>query len=241
MSYGLEVVNNFGSVSISSEHKVLVFSERGTFRIRSEYTDRVGHGEVVFSKVITTVEAPQVFVRYESGVHNDLGLYSRLQGGPGNWTGFKVVSAVRGNPNLQNYLMEYVSCKFADQQASNSYGLNIWDYMGRPVFSSSDRVVRYNKFAKAWTLAIGNYVDVFSSNLVIDADDFICLSAFDWGPAWFTDFSNNSGLTLMENGVRTLKIHNQKTGAGGYWYWQGTNGTNFCIPVCKFPLSRYYN
>lgn len=102
-------------------------------------------------------------------------------------------------------------------------------------------VVKYNKFAKAWTLASGVGVDVFSSNLVMDADDFICLSAFDWGPVWFTSFSENSGLTLLDNGVRTLEIHNQKLGAGGYRYWQGTNGTNFCIPVCKFPISRYYN
>lgn len=238
--YGLSVTNTYGAVVISSTYKVMVFSERGSFRIQSKYTDREGSGAVTFVRPILTQEAPQVFFRHVNGFHTSLGVYITMLGGPGNWTGFLVTSAVRNGSNLQNYLMEYVICKFSDQPSPQRYGMNIFDAQGRIVFSSEDRVVRYHKFAKSWSLVVGDYVDTYKSNLVIEADDFVCVSSIDRGVAWFADGFGFVGMSLLDNNVPVLNITAQRAG-GGYWYYQGTNGTCFGIPVCKFPSSRYYN
>lgn len=59
--YGFVVENDYGSVSISSVYKVLVFSERGQFRIQLRFTDKPGKGQFNFAKPILTVEPPQIF------------------------------------------------------------------------------------------------------------------------------------------------------------------------------------
>lgn len=237
--FGLAVTNDYGSVIVSSNYKVMVFSERGNFKITSQYTDAEGQGAVTFAKPIKTQEPPQVFVRLVTGVHSDLGMFTGLLGGPGNWTGFRVVSAARGNPNLQNYILEYVSCMYTSLKSVSSYGLEINDQQGNIVYTSSDNVVRFSKFSKAWTLARGNFVDVYDSGLAIDNDDFISISSIDRGVSWFTSHAQYSGITLLDGGVRVLKIHNQFR--AGDWYYQGTNNTCLAIPVCKFPTSRYFN
>lgn len=237
--HGLSVVNDYSSLIISSEYKVMVFSERGTFKITSQYTNAEGSGTVNFVKPITTQEPPQVFVRFVSGVHNDLGIYTGLRGGPGNWTGFVVVSAVRGNPYLQDYTLEYVSCMYSNRKSTSSYGLEIYDYQGNPIYTSSDKVVKFSKFSKNWTVTTGNQVDYYDSGLTIESDDFISISAIDRGVSWFTGHSQYAGITLLSNGVRMLRITNQIS--QGDWYYQGTNNTYLAIPVCKFPQNRYYN
>lgn len=240
VDYGFSALNDNSSVIVGSKYKVMVFSERGVFSIKSRFTDKEGQGAVVFVKPILTQEPPQIFVRHVSGVHSSLGVYTTMSGGPGNWTGFVITSAVRNGSSLQNYSMEYVSCKFADQPSPELYGINIRDENTRMVFSSADKVVRYSKFAKNWTIQKGDTVDIYLSNVTIDADDFICVSSMDRGVMWFADGVNFAGLTLLENSQPVLKINTQIAG-GGYWYYQGVNGTCFGIPVCKFPASRYYN
>jgi len=238
--YGISVVNNYGSVVISSTYKLLVFSERGSFQITSRYTDKEGSGTVSFSKPISTQEPPQIFLRYVSGVHDNLGVYTTLLGRPGAWTGFTVTSAVRGGSSVQNYTVEYVSCKYADQRSQSVYGMEIWDASGTIVFTDSDKVVRYGKFTKQWTVKSGTSVDIYSSGLSIDVDDFICVSAIDRGVVWFADGANFVGLTLLTDGVRVVNISAQRA-SGGLYYYQGLNNTSFCIPVCKFPADRYRN
>lgn len=239
--YGFSAVNGHGSVIITSQYKVLMFSERGTFGITSRYTDRPGYGAVTFIKPIATQEPPQVFLRYASGNHGDLGLYITLLGGAGNWTGFNVKSGVRGGKTLQNYLIEYVACKFSDRPPSVPFGMEIRDANSGIVFSSSDKVVRYGRFAKNWTKQNGTLVDIYHSNLTIEADDFVSVSFMDRGVSWFADGSRYAGVTLMDNGARVLKIFNDRNTSLGYWYYQGTNETCLAVPVCKFPQDRYFN
>ncbi|BBP71111.1 hypothetical protein PHLH6_31150 [Pseudomonas sp. Seg1] len=237
--FGLSVANDYGSVIISSDYKIMVFSERGTFKITSKYTDVEGNGSVMFNKPIRTQEPPQIFVRLVSGVHNDLSIYTGLFGGPGNWTGFLVVSAVRGNPNLQNYTLEYVSCMYSNLKSTSDYGLELFDYQGNTIYTSSDNVVKFSKFSKNWKLTQGDWVDYYDSGLTIDADDFVSISSIDRGVNWFTGHAQYAGLTLLSDGVRMLRINNNV--ARGDWYYQGTNNTCLAIPVCKFPASRYLN
>lgn len=237
--YGLSVNNDYGSTVISSDYKIMVFSERGTFNITSRFSDAEGNGSVTFNKPITTQEPPQVFVRFVSGVHTDLSLYTGLYGGPGNWTGFIVVSAAQGGSNLQNYNLEYVSCMYSNLRSKSGYGLELFDYQGNPIYSSSDNVVRFSKFSRSWTLIQGNQVDYYDSGLTIDNDDFISISSLDRGVSWFTGHSHFAGLNLLSGGVRKLRINNNII--PGDWYYQGTNNTCLAIPVCKFPPARYFN
>ncbi|WP_439851163.1 hypothetical protein ACTACG_07440 [Pseudomonas syringae] len=238
--YGFSALNDNNSVIISSKYKVMVFSERGQLSIKSQATNKEGRGTVVFARPIQTQEPPQIFVRHVSGSHSILSVYTTMSGGPANWTGFLITSAVRSGSTLQNYSVEYVSCKFSDQPSPEIYGMNIKDENSRIVFSSADKIVRYSKLAKNWTVQKGDVVDTYSSNLSIESDDFICVSSMDRGVMWFADGVQYAGLTILDNSLPVLKITAQVAG-GGYWYWQGVNGTSFGIPVCKFPIDRYYN
>ena len=244
MSYGLSATNNGGSVVISSDYKILVFSERGSFQIVSRYSDGEGYGSVIFIKPINTLEAPQIFVRCVSASHPALSFYTRVLGSPGNWTGFSVVSSALGGGALQNFNLEYVSCKYSDKKSIDPYGLEIYDRQEGIVYTSSDRVVRYSKFTKRWSyvppqIAYGR-VAAFNSNLAIDNDDFISISSIDRGNAWFMGSADYAGLRIREGGAPTVKIliNLNRPDIGLY---QGTAGAAFSIPVCKFPISRYYN
>lgn len=246
MDYGLSVTNDYGSVIISSSYKVLVFSERGLFQITSRYSDREGAGEVTFAKPVLTQEPPQVFVRHIKGRHNGLAVYTTLRGSAGNWTGFKVTSAAAGG-DLQNHSMEYVTCKYSDKSSTDVYGLEVYDEQGKIAFTSSDRVVKYNKFTRNWRwqqFGGRSPLQVFHSDLAIDADDFISISSIDRGVSWYMDGVDYAGLRLLDGGkpvlAMTINAEVDQNQYGGYWY-QGTNGTSFAIPVCKFPIEKYYN
>lgn len=240
--YGFRAVNDFGAVTISSVYKTLVFSERGTIRVTSSYTDRGGVGEAMFTRPITTQEAPQAFVRVQSASHASLGLEATLLGGPGNWTGLRIDSAATGSSPLQNFVLEYVACKFSDALQATGYGMNIRDANGAPVFSAQDKVVRYNKFATVWTLAQDTiYTRIWTPNVTIEADDFICVSAMDRGVNWFTDNAQFAGFNIWAGSAPNLTLYVQRITALGYWYWQGSNNTQFTVPICKFPAYRYTN
>ena len=242
MDFGLKVINNGGSVNISSDYKILVFSERGIFQIVSRYSDGEGYGQVTFTRPVTTVEPPQVFVRTISASHGALSFYTRLLGSSGNWTGFSVTSAVLGSP-LQNFTLEYVNCKYSDKRSTDKYGLEVYDYLGNVIYTSSDRAVRYSRFTKSWsytgpTVAYG-VVGVFNSNMTIAADDFISITSIDRGVSWFNSYVDYAGLRIRDGGAPSLKIHINLSATDTNLF-QGAN-SNFSIPICKFPIDRYYN
>lgn len=238
--YGFSAINTQNSVVISNIYKVMVFSERSTFQIRSSHTDANGYGLVTFAKTIRTQEAPQIFVRVISASHANLGLYVTIQGSAGAWTGFKVTSAARGGSTLQNYTVECVVCKFTDSLNTETYGQEVRGPNNEPVFSSSDKVVRFSRFTKSWVKFTGNLVDEYKSNMTLDADDFVSVSSFDRGVSWFMGGADYAGLTILDGNVRTITVFVTKA-SGGNWYWEGVNGNNLSIPICKFPESRYVN
>ena len=243
MSFGLSATNNGGSVVISSDYKTLVFSERGTFQITSRFSNGEGSGAATFTKVVQTQEPPQVFVRFVSGSHTSLSFYTTITGSPGNWTGFKVVSAILTGNQTQNFSMEYVSCKYSDKKSVDMYGLEIYDYQGNIVYTSSDRVVRYSKFTKNWTWMRPNYpgvVNVFNSGLVLDADDFVSISSIDRGVSWNMGLVTYAGLRIRNGGVPVVQILTNATNPGDNWK-PDVATSRFSIPVCKFPIARYYN
>lgn len=240
--YGFQAVNDYSSITISSTYKIMVFSERGSVRITSQYTDRGGQGQVNFARPILTQEAPQLFVKVQTASHSSLGLYATILGGPGNWTGLMLNSAASGGNTLQSFTLEYVACKFADVIQNRGYGMDILDANGRPVFSTLDKVVRYNKFATSWTMT-QDLPDsrIFSPNVTVAADEFICVSAIDRGVNWFTANAQFAAFNVWGNWAPNLTLYCQRITALGYWYWQGMNNTQFTVPICKFPADRYNN
>lgn len=239
MDYGLLTRNDYGSVTISSSNKVMVFAERGTFVVSSRYSDREGTGSFEFAKVIKTNEPPQIFLRVVTASYSSLTLYATVVGSPGNWTGFRITSAVTGT--VHTYSLEFVSAKFSDTRSTLEFGEEVSDETGSVVFSSSDRVVRYGKFTKEWTKSTGDEVDFYYSNVPIDSDDFISVTSIDRGVSWLINYNRYVGLRIWSGGAPDLRINCNKETAGGNWYWQGTNGTFFSIPICKFPIARYHN
>lgn len=243
MDYGFLARNNSGSVTISTASKALVFSERGNFSITSRYNNREGFGQVSFSKVITTQEPPQVFARCVTASHPTLSFYTRMLGGPGNWTGVAVTSPVMGGA-LQNFSVEYVACKFSDRKSSSNFGMEIYDEVGSVTYTSSDRVVKYSKFSKKWVytppqVAYG-VVGIFSSDVKVDADDYISISSIDRGNSWFMGRVDYAGIRIRDASAPALKIliNLNRTDISLH---QGSSQSFFSIPVCKFPIDRYYN
>lgn len=237
-SYGLSVTNNLGTISISSEIKVLVFSERGTFYVKSQNTDRPGYGSYTFARPILSKETPQLFLRAQAPNLPSITLYTTMLGGPGNWTGFRVTTGAYGGSSLQNHLMEFVVCKYTDTRSKDEFGVEIYDKDGKISFSSSDKIIRYRKFTKQWSKSVGQFADVYVSGVAIDSDDFICVSQFDRGVAWFTDQANFASMNILTNWTPSLNIQVSKTLTNTY---VDPTWSYFSIPICKFPIARYNN
>ncbi|WP_422421420.1 hypothetical protein [Pseudomonas sp. GZD-222] len=240
--YGFQAVNGQSSVTISSVFKLLVFSERGTIRITSKYIDSSGQGRAYFATPIRTQEPPQIFVKMRSASHHTLGVYVTVVGSPGNWTGFQLDSGANGINPLQDHTLDYVVCQFSDDVQVGGYGMNIWDQHGVPLFTSKDKIVKYGKFANSWVMT-SDTTDFrsFSPNVTIDEDDYICISAMDRGVNWFTDNAKYAYFNIWTGWAPNLRLVCQRITALGYWYWQGTNNTQFTVAICKFPFSRYTN
>lgn len=241
--YGLAVTNDSGSVIISSEYKLLVFSERGTFRITSSNTDTPGYGSATFLKPVLSIEPPQIFVRYASGPSSNISIYIRVIGSAGNWTGFRVVAGAGGSV-LKNDLIDFVVCKFSDRVSTDTYGMQLWDAAGNPIYTSSDTPVKYSRFTSTWSVrpvGDGTVLDIYRSGLTIESDDFISITSIDRGYNWFTRQYIFVSLSILASNVRTCNILVQHDNRNGEWLYQGTRGTKASIPICKFPIEQYYN
>ena len=216
MDFGLEVIGDSKTVTISSYNKVLVFSERGGFSIQSRFSDATGTGTVNFVKPVLTQEAPQIFLRLVTPNGPNLTIYTTILGGPGYWTGFRITSAASGF--IQSHSLEYVCCKYSDNVSSDPYGLQIWDKDGTPIYASSDRVVRYSNFTKASTYSAGATVphshDTRSKNISIDVVDIIRVYPIDKDTVWLTSPHHYTGLNWLVSSARLLKLDSLRTSLG---------------------------
>lgn len=240
---GLEIVNDNGSVIINPDHKLQVVSERGSFRVRSSYTDKPGYGTVTFIKPITTETTPTVFVRYITGNFTFFSAYFRFLGSPGNWTGFRIISSVSNGSQLQNHLLEYVSCKYVDSLSPMDAGLQLFDSTGAPIFDSNYRPVKYSKMATTWRCVRteGNWVSWVTAycDIPIEEDDFICISQIDRGVVFMSEDYAYTGLDLKRNNNRVLQIFKQNDYYNSWGYDRSASRFLFVIPICKFPRSVY--
>lgn len=242
MSFGFEAKNLNGTVTVSDINKVLVFYQRGIVNITSATTDRPGYGTITFSSPITTPEAPTLFVRYSSGNIASLAVYFTCLGSPGNWTGFRITSGA-GGAVLQNHFLEWVACKYINSTGNDPLGMQVFDANGSPVFDTSQKLVKYSKFTKAWSFGGDEFFTTWTPlGITIDADDFINISGFDRGIIWFgTSRYSYAGIRLLSGGVRTCQFYVQTNNTGYILQQPSAAGNHFCIPICKFPPAIYTN
>lgn len=139
MSYGLQVVNNSGTISLDSEYARLCVLHKGA------YTAGV---TVVFASVIDTLEPPLVFVRPQSnGSLIQLGVL--LVGSPGAWTGCSVTS---GQAHSGAIFVAAFSSK-----PTASYGLRLWDATGKQIFDSGTQAAVFTRAVQNWTYTHTTY------------------------------------------------------------------------------------
>lgn len=245
MSYGLQVTNNSNVVTVSNVYKPLIFHRRGTVNVASAFSDRPGYGTVTFPAAITTPEPPSLFLRHVSGVHSSMSIYYRWLGSSGNWTGFTVISGVSGGA-LQNHILEWVACKYTNTSVNSGYGMQLYNASGQPIYNTTERMVRFSRFTKAWSMSelSPGFITYTPIGISIQGDDFVCVSSFDRGVVWHCADRNTQycGLSILDDGARTLRIRCQMNFPQGRIYPNPqTDGLYFCMPICKFPASVYAN
>lgn len=133
MSYGLQVINDSGSVSLDSEYARLCVFHKGT------YSTGV---TVTFQNVVDTQEPPLVFIRPpNNGSLIQLGVL--LVGSAGSWTGATVVS---GQVHSGSIFVGAFSSK-----PLSSYGLRMWDAGGKQIFDSGTQAAVFTRVMQNWT------------------------------------------------------------------------------------------
>ena len=133
MSYGLQVVNDSGAISLDSEYaRLCVFHE-------SSYTAGVA---ISFSPVIDTQEPPLVFIRPQSnGSIIQLGVL--INGSPGSWTGCTVGSGQQHSGSI--FVAAFLS------KPVSSYGLRMWSADGVQIFDSGKKAAVFTRVAQNWS------------------------------------------------------------------------------------------
>lgn len=244
--FGFEAINLGGSVIISPSNTHLAFVERGTISVlNNSVVDRPAVGSAAFMKPITSKEPPQVFVRLQSSRHSGLEAYMRIDGSPGNWTGFTMWASAFGGSTLPLYVLEFCVCANVSSAPASGFGMSVFDADGKPVFSSTDKLVKFSKFTKKWSITIsgaaGGYAYfTFTPDIQIESDDFINISSVNKGTVnQYLYQAMFHSIRLYRNNERLLNLVTQ----GSYWYTVPGNVGNmrFCIPVCKFPAEIYHN
>lgn len=242
--FGFEAVNDGGTVTVSSNTRLLVFSERGTVRISSAYSDKPGYGSVTLQKPIRTMTTPEIFVRVQSHNRDIVSVYFTFIGGPGNWTGFKITAAAGSTNNLIDHTFEFVACKYSDSPSAETYGMEFYsaDGSGDVLFNSTDKPVIFDRFTKLWQYAWSgsSSIDIYKTGITMAVDDFVSVSGFDRGLVFFGD-ADYAGLRLISGNARVIEmtVNHHPTPQ----FQDPIMGTafNYCAPICKFPASIYHN
>ena len=133
MSYGLQVINDSGSISLDSDYaRLCVFH-------KSAYTTGFA---VIFASVVTTQEPPLIFVRPASnGAFIQLGV--TIEGSAGAWTGCTVVAGQAHSGSL-------FAAAFSSKPTA-SYGLRMWGADGKQIFDSGTQAAIFTRVVQNWT------------------------------------------------------------------------------------------
>jgi hypothetical protein len=144
MGYGLQFANNSNTVVLDSEFARLCVIESGRYSPNANG----GYGSIVsFSRVVTSQNAPLVFVRPDTvnGIAQLGGM--RVLGSSGNWTGFYVgtFNTVGVQPNGR-----YFVATFGAQPVA-TYGMRLWSGNSQLLFDSGTASVSFTRSFQNWT------------------------------------------------------------------------------------------
>ncbi|WPN50961.1 hypothetical protein QMK52_18905 [Pseudomonas sp. P9_2] len=133
MSYGLQVVNDSGAISLDSEYARLCVFHKGTYTTGAS---------VVFQNVVDTQEPPLVFIRPpNNGSLIQLGVL--LEGSAGAWTGVTVTGGPVHSGNI--FVAAFSSKPLA------TYGLRMWGADGKQLFDSGTQAAVFTRVMQNWT------------------------------------------------------------------------------------------
>ena len=139
MSYGLQVVNDSGAISLDSEYARLCVFHKGTYNSGTS---------VVFQNVVDTQEPPLVFIRPpNNGSLIQLGVL--LEGSAGAWTGATVTSGQVHSGSL--FVAAFSSKPLA------TYGLRMWGADGKQIFDSATQAAVFTRALHNWTYTHTTY------------------------------------------------------------------------------------
>lgn len=244
--FGFEAINNDNSVIVSNTNSHLIFSERGTVDVRNNsVVDRPAVGTATFTTPVLTIAPPKVFARLVSSRHSSMTIYTALIGSPGNWTGFRIYAAARGGGILPLYVVDWVCCKNFDRPTTADYGFALYDENGVEIFSSDKKLVKYSKFTKSWTVARTLSGSLFyytwtPTDILISPDDYIDITSINRGMvSQFVDLKQFTSLIIYRDNSPTLLLQTQAGTSQSSP--QQTDIRKFCMPICKFPTSIYFN
>ncbi|RZA30823.1 MAG: hypothetical protein EOP02_00230 [Proteobacteria bacterium] len=184
MSYGLQIVNNSGVVTLDSELARLVVLESGDYIPNNEG----GLTSIVnFAQAVTTPEPPLIFARptTEAGIAAISNV--QIYGSAGNWTGFSIRS--RGTKYLQPR-GKWFSAAFR-ARAVATYGMRLWDGAGNILFDSGTPCAVFTSAFQNWTYRFTQQLDIGNSNFFSVANPF---------PESDYMLINNFGMNLVAGG-----------------------------------------
>lgn len=139
MSYGLQVVNDSGAISLDSEYARLCVFHKSTYNSGTS---------VVFQNVVDTQEPPLVFIRPpNNGSLIQLGVL--LEGSAGAWTGATVTSGQVHSGSL--FVAAFSSKPLA------TYGLRMWGADGKQIFDSATQAAVFTRALHNWTYTHTTY------------------------------------------------------------------------------------
>lgn len=241
--FGFEAINDGSSVLVSNNHRHLSFKERLSVTVTNTVVDRPSTGSASFSSPVTTQAPPTIFAKLQSTRHSSIEMYCVVLGSPGNWTGVRFYASAYGGSTLPLYVLDCVVCHFITADTSEDFGMVLYDEEGVPVFCHDNKLVKYSKFTKKWTLqktssAYSYYT--FRPDVTIATDDYIDVSSLNRGVVMQLVYGMMfSSVRIYRDNSPTLELVAQANSNTSNP--QGVSEMNFCIPVCKFPESVYHN
>ena len=177
MKYGFEFINNNDVVTVDSEFARLsiVSSGRFTWNQQSNLV-----ATTMFSRTITTVEAPLVFIKPDRANMVAGFCQFRMIGSPGAWTGFSVrgydVNTAR--PNGEYFAAAWQSAAVAQ------YGARLFDGDEKVIFDTGMPFVNFTRAYEGWTYvtsgrdAQGLTMVYFSLPFDFNSNEFMLINNF---------------------------------------------------------------
>lgn len=217
--FGLSVLNDLGSLQLSSDAQYLSEHDAGTFSFGSGTYSRT----FSFAQPSTSAFPPMVFIRMETASQGETSSFiARLIGSPGNWTGFNLRS---GNQS-QSMTGKWFAAVYQPLPSTSDYGFRVWDENSQLIYDLNKPLVKYSRFITNWTYAgRQDIVYVYNSGVTLAADEYVMVNQFIRSHVSVSSASvSYLGITIRANSQIQLTAN-----SSGVF----TNFGYFALPIAK--------